>query len=131
MKISLLVLGSPLGSACGDSAWHYAEAAHRAGHELASVFFLHDGVYHGNDFAAPAQDEIDRTTRWARLAAESGAELLLCVASAARRGVLDPDEARRHGKAAGNAHGAFALAGLGQLLDAASRCDRLLTFGGA
>lgn len=129
MKIALLVLGSPLGSAGADSAWQYANAALRVGHELPRVFFFHEGVYNGNDFAAPAQDETDRLQRWATLAQGGATELVLCVASAARRGVLDSDESERHGKAAGNMHPAFTVGGLGLLIDAATDCERLVTFG--
>ena len=129
MKISLLVLGSPLAGAGADSAWRYADAAARKGHELISVFFYQDGVYNGNEYCAPAQDEVPRVERWAELAQSSNAELILCVASAARRGILDEAEARRFSKNAGNMHPAFTLAGLGQLVDAAAHCDRLLTFG--
>ena len=129
MKISLLVLGSPLAGSSADSAYHYADAALRAGHEIPGIFFYHEGVYHGNAFSAPAQDETDRVERWVELSRRGPSELVLCVASALRRGILDQAESSRRSRAAGNMHPAFTLAGLGLLVAAAGECDRLLTFG--
>ena len=129
MKISLLVLASPYASQSADSAWHYAQAAFEAGHELYRVFFYHEAVHHGSRLSVPPQDEIDRVQRWAALAEASGAELVLCVASALRRGMLDETEAERFERGAHNMHPAFVIAGLGQLVDAGVHSDRLLTFG--
>ncbi|MCZ6831434.1 MAG: sulfurtransferase complex subunit TusD [Gammaproteobacteria bacterium] len=130
MKISLLVLASPYASQSADTAWHYAQAAAHAGHELYRVFFYHEAVYHGSRLSVPAQDEIDRVQRWAELAERSGAELVLCVASALKRGILDDTEANRYERGAHSIHPAFVIAGLGQLVDASVHSDRLLTFGG-
>lgn len=102
----------------------------RAGHELYRVFFYHEGVYHGSQLNVTPQDEIDRVQRWAELADQSGVELVLCVASALQRGVLDATEASRYERSAHNIHPAFVIAGLGQLVDAGIHSDRLLTFGG-
>jgi tRNA 2-thiouridine synthesizing protein D len=130
MKISLLVLASPHAGQSADTAWHYAEAAVRAGHELYRVFFYHEGVYQGSGLSIAAQDEVDRVQRWAELADQSGAELVLCVASALQRGILDATEADRYERSAHSMHPAFVIAGLGQLVDAGVHSDRLLTFGG-
>ncbi|MEP5765529.1 MAG: sulfurtransferase complex subunit TusD [Halieaceae bacterium] len=128
MKFSLLVLSPPQAQA-GDSAWQFARAALLAGHEIYRVFFYQDGTYHGNAMAQPAQDEVDRVARWAELSQQSNVDLVLCIASALKRGVLDAGEASRHGCSASNAHPAFELSGLGQLIDARLNSDRLLTFG--
>jgi tRNA 2-thiouridine synthesizing protein D len=130
VKISLLVLSSPHASQSSDTAWHYAQAAVRAGHELYRVFFYHEGVYLGSRLNVSAQDEVDRVQRWADLAESSGAELVLCVASALKRGVLDDTEAKRYERGSDNIHPGFVIAGLGQLVDAGVHSDRLLTFGG-
>ena len=71
----------------------------------------------------------DRLQRWSQLSQSGDTELVLCVASAARRGVLDADESRRHGKASANMHAAFTVGGLGLLIEAATDCERLVTFG--
>ena len=129
MKFSLLITASPYGSQGGDSAWHFARAVLDAGHELYRVFFYLEGVYHGNALSVSPRDEVDRTGRWAELAEEHGVDLVLCIASAAKRGMLDSGEAARHEKTAASVHPAFDVSGLGQLVDAHLNSDRLVTFG--
>jgi len=129
MKFSLLVLGSPHSTQSGDSAWQFARAVLDGGHELYRVFFYHDGIYQGSSLSVTPQGEIDRVQRWADLATEQNTELVLCIASAVKRGLLDETEAHRHDRAAASIHPAFTLAGLGQLIDASAVSDRLLTFG--
>ncbi len=130
MRFSILVLGAPQATQAGDSAWQFARAALDSGHELYRVFFYQEGSRQGDALAVPAQDEVDRVGRWASLAEEHGVDLVLCIASAVRRGVLDSAEAERHEKSAAAAHPAFELSGLGQLVDANINSDRLVTFGG-
>ena len=129
MKYALLVLSSPHGGQSGDTAWHFADAAIAAGHSLHQVFFYHEAIYQGNQLTVPPQDDINRVERWASLAQSHNVELILCVSSALKRGVVDATEADRYELGSSNAHPAFSLAGLGQLVDASSSCDRLLTFG--
>ena len=130
MKFSILVLTAPHAAQAGDSAWHFARAALDAGHELYRVFFFQEGCLQGNALAVPAQDEVDRVQRWAALSGEYDVDLVLCIASAVKRGVLDAGEAGRHEKSGTSAHPAFELSGLGQLVDAHIHSDRLVTFGG-
>jgi tRNA 2-thiouridine synthesizing protein D len=129
MIFSLLILGGPLASQSGDSAWHFAKAAVDSGHQLHRIFFYHEGVYHGSGFSIPPQDEVNRLQRWTELSSQSGVELVLCISSAARRGLLDLSEAHRHSKAAATVPDAFTLSGLGELVDATANSDRLITFG--
>lgn len=129
MKFSLLVLSSPWSAQGGDSAWHFARAVIGQGHELYRVFFYHEGIYTGSSLSIAPQDEDDRVQRWAELAEHNDTDLVLCIASALKRGLLDETEARRHQRAGANIHPAFTLSGLGQLIDASAVSDRLLTFG--
>jgi tRNA 2-thiouridine synthesizing protein D len=129
VKFSLLVLSSPLGSGSADSAWQFANAAVQAGHQVHRVFFYHEGVYQGNQLAVPPQDETNAVQRWVDLAQVGSIELVLCVSSALKRGVLDQREADRHERGGTSMHPAFTIAGLGELVDASIQSDRLLTFG--
>jgi tRNA 2-thiouridine synthesizing protein D len=128
VNYALLVLGAP---GAGDGtlrAGRFARALLARGHTLERVFFYDEAAATGNGNCVFAQDETDRVAHWAALNREHGVELVLCVASALRRGVLDQTEARRYERGA-NLHPAFILGGLGQLVDACARCDRLITFG--
>jgi tRNA 2-thiouridine synthesizing protein D len=63
------------------------------------------------------------------LATEHKVDLVLCVAAAQRRGMVDPDEMKRHKKDADNIADKFRISGLGQLIEAGVQADRLVTFG--
>lgn len=128
MKFAIVVHGAPYSSEAAQSALHFARAVKARGHDLYRVFFYHDGVYNGSALMAPPQDEPDLGEQWRTLAAD-GTELIICIASSLRRGVLDETEANRYDKPASNLASGFTISGLGQLIDAALSADRLVTFG--
>ena len=129
MIYSLVVLSSPVSGHGARHAAAFAGAAIARGHTVRRVFFLDGGTYTGADLSVFPQDENDRLQPWIELA-QQGVELVLCISSALKRGMLDAREAQRHEKAAASIHEAFTIAGLGQLVDASASSDRLVTFGG-
>jgi tRNA 2-thiouridine synthesizing protein D len=129
VKYGILVNEGPYTHEASDSAYHFASAALRAGHEIVRVFFYHDGVNNGTRLSVPPQDDRNISERWAKLAQEHDVELILCVAAAQRRGLLDEDEAKRAGKDSNNMAEGFQISGLGQLIDAGIQADRLIVFG--
>jgi tRNA 2-thiouridine synthesizing protein D len=128
MIFSLAVYAAPSVQA-SDSAYRFATALLAQGYTLYRVFFYIDGVHHGNEFITPPQDEINLSTRWQQLAQTHDVDLVICIASALRRGILDETEAERYEKSGYNLAPGFTIGGLGQLLDAAVTSDRLITFG--
>ena len=129
MKFGILVNEGPYQHQASDSAYQFAQAALNAGHEVFRVFFYHDGVNNGTRLTVPPQDDRNVVDRWSELAEKHDLDLVLCVAAAQRRGLLDADEAQRHGKDADNIAPGFRISGLGQLIEAAIQSDRLVTFG--
>ena len=129
MIYSLAVYGAPYSSQASDSAYHFAQAVLERGHELHRVFFYHDGVYNGTNLAVPPQDEVNIPARWSQFAKEKNVELVVCIASAIRRGLLDNTEAKRYDKNTANLDDNFVISGLGQLIEAGLSSDRLITFG--
>ncbi|MGB5327972.1 MAG: sulfurtransferase complex subunit TusD [Gammaproteobacteria bacterium] len=129
MKFAILVNEGPYTHQASDSAYHFTEAVLRAGHEIVRVFFYHDGVNNGTRLSVPPQDDRNISERWSALALQHEVELILCVAAAQRRGLLDEDEARRAGKDSNNMAEGFQISGLGQLIDAGIQADRLIVFG--
>lgn len=129
MKFGVLVNEGPYQHQAADSAYQFVRAALDAGHEVFRVFFYHDGVHNGTRLGVPPQDDRNVVERWSALAEERGLDLVLCVAAAQRRGLLDADEAKRHGKDVDNIAPGFRISGLGQLIEAAIQSDRLVTFG--
>lgn len=126
---ALMVLGAPISSQSVHTAYEFARAALGAGHKVVRVFFYHDGVYCGNQLQIPAGGDSAIPGRWSELAREHGIDLVLCVASALKRGVVDAGEARRYQKPAANLQPGFELSGLGQWVEACLIADRVVTFG--
>ena len=130
MIYTLLVMASPASGQAASHAARFALAALARGHSINRVFFLDAGTSVGSVTAVFPQDEADRLSPWVQLAEQHGVELILCISSALKYGMLDAVEARRHEKPAVTVHPAFILSGLGQLVDAAAAADRVVTFGG-
>lgn len=129
MKFSILVNEGPYTHQAADTAYHFTAAALRGGHQIVRVFFYHDGVNNGTRLSVPPQDDRNVSERWSALAEEHDLELVLCVAAAQRRGMLDEAEAKRAGKDSNNIAPGFEISGLGQLIDAGIQADRLMVFG--
>ena len=129
MQFSLLILGEPNSTQSASTAFRFAKALIDSGHTLYRVFFYHDGVYCANRLATPPQDEQNQTANWAALAQEHNVDLVVCIASALKRGVIDKAEAERYEKSASNLAQGFSISGLGQLVDASIVSDRVISFG--
>jgi tRNA 2-thiouridine synthesizing protein D len=129
MKLAVMVNEGPYQHQSADSAYRFTKAALDKGHEVTRVFFYHDGVNNGTRFGVPPQDDRNITQLWSELSRKHGLDLVVCVAAAQRRGILDADEAKRHGKSGDNIADGFRISGLGQLIEAGIQADRLVVFG--
>jgi tRNA 2-thiouridine synthesizing protein D len=129
MKLAVMVNEGPYQHQSADSAYQFTRAALDKGHEITRVFFYHDGVNNGTRYGVPPQDDRNITQLWSELAKKHGLDLVVCVAAAQRRGILDADEAKRHGKSGDNIADGFRISGLGQLIEAGIQSDRLVVFG--
>jgi tRNA 2-thiouridine synthesizing protein D len=130
MIFSLAVYAAPYSSQASHSAYRFALALLENGHTLYRVFFYHDAVHTASTLTTPPQDEINFTQNWQTLAQQHKVDLVVCIAAALKRGLLNQQEATRYEKPAFNLAEGFEISGLGQLLDAAVISDRLITFGG-
>ena len=129
MKFAIVVYGAPYSSEGCLSALRFTEAVLAEGHEILRVFFYHDGVYTANKLIAAPQDEADVAAMWQTLGQTNGLDLVACIASCLRRGIVDATEAARYEKAADNLREGFTISGLGQLIEASLNADRVVTFG--
>ncbi len=129
MKLAVLVNEGPYQHQAADSALQFTKAALEKGHEIFRVFFYHDGVHNGTRLGVPPQDDRNVTQQWSELAEKHNLDLVVCVAAAQRRGILDASEAKRHGKDADNIAPGFRISGLGQLIEAGIQAERLVVFG--
>lgn len=134
MKFSIQVNEGPYQHQASDSAYQFTKAALEKGHEIFRIFFYHDGVNNASRLTIPPQDDRHIVNRWSELAKEHNLDLVVCVAAAQRRGMLDTNEAKRSGKNRGDEDAAniaegFRISGLGQLIEAGIQADRLVVFG--
>lgn len=129
MKFGIVVSEGPYTHQASDTAYHFVKAALEEGHEVPRVFFYHDGVNVGTRLSVPPQDERNIQANWTALGKEHDIDLVICIAAAQRRGLLDENEASRQGKDANNIADGFRISGLGQLIEMGIQTDRLMTFG--
>lgn len=129
MKFAILVNEGPYQHQAADSAYQFAKAALEKGHEIFRVFFYHDGVNNATRFTVPPQDDRHIVNRWSELAKKYNLDLVVCIAAAQRRGILDENEGKRQGKDANNIAEGFRISGLGQLIEAGIQAERMVVFG--
>ncbi len=129
MKFGILINEGPYTHEASDSAYLFCKAALEKGHEIFRVFFYHDGVNNGTRLTVPPQDDRNIQVQWSELAEKHNLDLVVCIAAAQRRGILDENEAKRQGKDADNIAPGFRISGLGQLIEAGIQADRLVVFG--
>jgi tRNA 2-thiouridine synthesizing protein D len=129
LKLAIVVNEGPYTHQASDTALHFTRAALEAGHEIERVFFYHDGVNNATRLTVPPQDDRNLQKEWSELGTAHGLDMVVCIAAAQRRGILDENEAKRQGKDADNIAEGFRISGLGQLIDAGIQADRLVTFG--
>jgi|TARA_R110000772_G_scaffold238154_4_gene350157 tRNA 2-thiouridine synthesizing protein D len=131
LNYCLLVLAAPVSGHTSLTAARFGAALLARGHTLERVFFLDNGASNGLASAVTPQDERSPQQAWSELANTHGTELVLCVSSAVKRGLLDAAEAQRHGFPAATVYPGFTLGGLGLLVEAMQSADRVITFGAA
>ena len=129
MKYTIMVNEGPYQHQASDSAIQFIRAALEKGHEIFRVFFYHDGVNNGTRLSVPPADDRLIQKSWSELAEKHGLDLVICIAAAQRRGLMDADEAKRQGLDANNIAPGFRISGLGQLVEGGIQSDRLVVFG--
>lgn len=129
MNFSIAIYGGPSDSQAPLTALHFAKAVLASGHELYRVFFYNEAVVVANELIVAPQDELNLNQAWSEFSEAHDIELVVCIASALRRGMLNESEASRYDKNNHNISSAFIVSGLGQLIDAGIQSDRLISFG--
>jgi len=129
VKFAVVVNEGPYTHQASDSALNFVRAALEKGHEIFRVFFYHDGVNNGTRYTVPPQDDRNLQRLWSEIGLTKNVDLVVCIAAAQRRGILDANEAKRQGKDGDNIAPGFRISGLGQLIEAGIQADRLVVFG--
>ena len=129
MKFTIMVNEGPYQHQSADSALQFARAVLAQGHEIFRVFFYHDGVNNGTRLSVPPADDRLIQKEWSELSKEHDLDLVICIAAAQRRGIMDKDESKRQGFDADNMIEGFRISGLGQLIEGGIESDRTVVFG--
>lgn len=129
MNFTLVVNAAPYSSEAAHTALQFARALLRADHDIYRVFFFGDGVHNANRFAVTAQDEENVQKAWDQLIRDNDIDSVVCVTSALKRGIMDDGEAKRHEVKGNSILPSSSIAGLGQLVDATMKSDRVISFG--
>ena len=130
MIYSLLVLSSPFSGQCSRTAAEFAQHVLARGHSIHRIFFLDTGTLTSAANSVFPQGEDTPLTHWTDLSDQHDLDLVVCISSALKYGMLDQTEADRYERPHATIHSAFTVSGLGQLVDACATSDRLITFGG-
>lgn len=130
MIFSIIVQAPPVQSQGAETALRFTRAVLAAGHQVHRVFFYRDGIHNGTDLASHPQDESSLPAQWQALAQKHNLDLVVCIAAAVRRGIVNEGEAKRYHHEHWNLAPGFELSGLGQLVDTCLQADRVVTFGG-
>lgn len=117
MKFALLIRSAPKAGTPIPLA--FAREVLAQGHEVIQIFFQGDGAHHANRLSSPPPAEGNAVAEWSDFARSSDVELILCSTAGLRRGVREANLAP-----------GFRISGVGQWLEAASKADRIIVFGG-
>jgi len=124
----LINVTAPPSSQTSLNALRFCQALLKKGHNISRVFFYGDGVYNANSLLSPPSDENNMEQLWRDFGSNEEVELVVCIAAAVRRGLLNEEEAKRYNKPASNIQAPFIVSGLGQMIEGAVLADRSLTF---
>ncbi len=128
MIYTLHVTHAPYTSQTAMTALLFAQQLLERQHTILRIFFSGDGVYNGNSLVIAPQDEVNIPLAWQKLAQEHNIEMIICISSALKRGIIDTAEAQRYEKPQHNLLTGFEISGLGQLVEASIISERLITF---
>ena len=129
MKFSVVVYAPPYSSEAATSALKFSRAVIAKGHSIYRIFFFSDGVHNANSLVITPQDEINLQAEWHDLIYEQDIDSVVCVSSGLKRGVIDSKESENRKLDVGSMMPSSELSGLGQLVDAYSNSDRVMSFG--
>ena len=127
-SFAVVVQGAPYDSQAALTAYHFCRAVLQHGHSIYRLFFYQQGVHNASLLCTPPQDELNLPHAWQQLIQQHQLDAVVCIASALKRGIADDGEASRYDLPVSNILPGFTIGGLGMLMDATAKADRLLNF---
>ena len=130
MRFGIVVNEGPYTHQASDSALQFAERRAREGTRDLPRLLLPRRRQQRHALHRSAAGRPQSAARLERTRADKHTlDLVVCIAAAQRRGILDANEAKRQGKDGDNIAPGFRISGLGQLIEAGIQADRLVVFG--
>lgn len=129
MKFTIVVHSAPYSTQAAASAFRFTKALLEQGHEVYRIFFFGDGVHNASKLTVVAQDDVNWQQQWDSLIELQNLDSVVCVSSAIKRGVIDETESERYELGAVSLANSSQISGLGQLIDATIKSDRVVNFG--
>ncbi len=126
MEYCLHITSAPYSEQGSLTALNLARALVEKGHKISRIFFSGNGVLNANALCVPPQDEVHLPQSWQILGKENNIEMMVCVSSALKHGIINEQEAKRYNKDHHSILDGFELTGLGQLVDACLTSDRVI-----
>ena len=130
MKYTLLVTASLNNISAHRRAIKFADALLCANHSIHMIFFYGAGAAIGHASRNRKFNEGDSYIDWSSISEKARTQLVLCVSSALNEGIVDAKEATREKTASATIASGFEVGGIGSLVEAITKSDRLLCFGG-
>lgn len=127
-SFSLFLRHSPFIGESHYQALHFANAAVHSRHSIQRIFFYQDAVLVAAINQTLPQGQISLCQQWQNLAREHSLPLMVCIANALRRGIVDSTEQQRYELPAPTLSDGFELAGLGEMAQALNDSDRVIQF---
>lgn len=98
-----------------SKAFEFAQT-HCKEHPFVLIYFIFDGAYTANKYIDMPTDEPNLSRKWQELAQQYNLALVVCPASAARRGIIDTNLAT-----------SFRFGSIGELVEACGQADQVVS----
>ena len=128
MRFTIVVQCSPQSSSDSLNALRFSAATLEAGHTIDKIFFYGNGVSNANALSLTPQDEVSVPKQWHDFIEKNSVDALICISSAAQRGIINDTEAERLKINNVSCLPSFRIAGLGELIEASRQSDRVIQF---
>ena len=128
MHFTIVVQCPPQSCSGSLNALNFTAAALNRGHIIDKIFFYGDGVYTANALSTNVQDEASTSERWQHFIEKNSLDALVCISSATQRGIINESESRRLNINNVSCLPCFRIAGLGELIEASQKGNRLIQF---
>ncbi len=130
MRYTLLVTASLNNISAHRRVLLFADALLAAKHTIHTIFFYGDSA--GIGLASRDLKHINNgsNTDWSTISQKGKTQLIICVSSALRQGVHGGAAESKSSTPSRNIAPDFEIGGLGSLVDAITKSDRVLCFGG-